>query len=65
MQTIRNIVIPATQPGIYTCVILYVSIVLGEIVPMLMVGPPTYVSRNTDGVQVYLWHSYFKSKVEL
>ncbi|CAM3808040.1 phosphate ABC transporter permease PstA [Mesobacillus zeae] len=63
-QTIKNIVLPASLPGILTGVILALSRAIGETAPLVVIGIPALLIPLPDGVldkftilpvQVYYW----------
>ncbi|WP_071460136.1 phosphate ABC transporter permease PstA [Bacillus massilinigeriensis] len=63
-QTIKNVVLPASLPGILTGVILALSRAIGETAPLVVLGIPALLIPLPDGVfdrftilpvQVYYW----------
>lgn len=63
-QTIRNVVLPASTPGILTGVILALSRAIGETAPLIVIGIPALLIPLPDGifdkftilpVQIYYW----------
>ncbi|MDL5362339.1 phosphate ABC transporter permease PstA [Halalkalicoccus sp. NIPERK01] len=66
-QTIRNVVLPRSLPGIMTGTILALGRAIGETAPLIMIGVPTTVFGVPDGLfakfsampmQIYTWSSY-------
>lgn len=65
-QTIKNIVLPASIPGILTGSILSISRGIGETAPLVVLGIPTFIATLPSGVldtltvmpmQIYNWTS--------
>ncbi|PLS15227.1 phosphate ABC transporter, permease protein PstA [Bacillus sp. M6-12] len=63
-QTIKNVVLPASIPGILTGVILALSRAIGETAPLVVIGIPALLIPLPDGildrftilpVQIYYW----------
>jgi phosphate transport system permease protein len=63
-QTVRNVVLPASTPGILTGVILALSRAIGETAPLIVIGIPALLIPLPDGifdkftilpVQIYYW----------
>ncbi|MFZ3588159.1 phosphate ABC transporter permease PstA [Bacillus sp. DJP31] len=63
-QTIKNIVLPASIPGILTGVILALSRAIGETAPLVVIGIPALLIPLPDGIldkftilpmQIYYW----------
>jgi phosphate transport system permease protein len=63
-QTIKNVVLPASLPGILTGVILALSRAIGETAPLVVIGIPALLIPVPDGVfdkftilpvQIYYW----------
>ncbi|WP_416151341.1 phosphate ABC transporter permease PstA [Salipaludibacillus sp. HK11] len=63
-QTIKNIVLPASIPGILTGNILALSRAIGETAPLIMIGALTYIAFLPDGmlseftvmpIQIFNW----------
>lgn len=63
-QTIKNVVLPMTLPGILTGVILALSRAIGETAPLVVIGIPALLIPVPDGVfdkftilpvQIYYW----------
>jgi phosphate transport system permease protein len=66
-QTIRNVVLPRSLPGIMTGTILALGRAIGETAPLIMIGVPTTVFGVPNGLfakfsampmQIYTWSSY-------
>ena len=66
-QTIRNVVLPRSLPGIMTGTILALGRAIGETAPLIMIGVPTTVFGTPNGLfaklsampmQIYTWSSY-------
>jgi phosphate transport system permease protein len=66
-QTIKNVVLPESLPGILTGTILALGRAIGETAPLLMIGAPTTVFGVPNGplakisampMQIYTWASY-------
>lgn len=66
-QTIRNVVLPRSLPGIMTGTILALGRAIGETAPLIMIGVPTTVFGVPTGLfakfsampmQIYTWSSY-------
>ncbi|MFS0861565.1 phosphate ABC transporter permease PstA [Fredinandcohnia sp. 179-A 10B2 NHS] len=63
-QTIKNVVLPASLPGILTGVILALSRAIGETAPLVVIGIPALLIPLPDGIfdkftvlpmQIYYW----------
>jgi phosphate transport system permease protein len=63
-QTIKNVVLPASTPGISTGVILALSRAIGETAPLVVIGIPALLIPLPDGIfdtftvlpmQIYYW----------
>ncbi|MGJ7921376.1 phosphate ABC transporter permease PstA [Neobacillus sp. LXY-4] len=63
-QTVKNVVLPASLPGILTGVILALSRAIGETAPLVVIGIPALLIPLPDGifdkftilpVQIYYW----------
>ena len=63
-QTIKNVVLPASIPGILTGVILALSRAIGETAPLVVIGIPALLIPIPDGIfdkftvlplQIYYW----------
>lgn len=63
-QTITNVVLPASIPGILTGTILALSRAIGETAPLVVIGIPTIFLKTPDGImdrfqalpmQIYTW----------
>lgn len=63
-QTIKNVVLPASVPGILTGIILALSRAIGETAPLVVIGIPALLIPIPDGIfdkftvlpmQVYYW----------
>lgn len=63
-QTIKNIVLPSSIPGILTGTILALSRAIGETAPLVVIGIPTIFLKTPDGImdrfqalpmQIYTW----------
>jgi phosphate transport system permease protein len=66
-QTIKNVVLPESLPGILTGTILALGRAIGETAPLIMLGAPTTVFGVPNGpfakisampMQIYTWASY-------
>lgn len=66
-QTIKNVVLPESLPGILTGTILALGRAIGETAPLIMIGAPTTVFGVPNGplakisampMQIYTWASY-------
>jgi len=66
-QTIKNVVLPESMPGILTGTILALGRAIGETAPLIMIGAPTTVFGVPNGplakisampMQIYTWSSY-------
>jgi len=66
-QTIKNVVLPESMPGILTGTILALGRAIGETAPLIMIGAPTTVFGVPNGplakisampMQIYTWASY-------
>ncbi|TDM04353.1 phosphate ABC transporter permease PstA [Macrococcus carouselicus] len=72
-QTITNVVLPASIPGILTGTILALSRALGETAPLVVIGIPTIFLKTPDGImdrfqalpmQIYTWAKLPKAEFQ-
>lgn len=72
-QTITNVVLPASIPGILTGTILALSRAIGETAPLVVIGIPTIFLKTPDGImdrfqalpmQIYTWSKLPKEEFQ-